>query len=182
MDDREAGQGSETGVIVLGAGAAGLACAGVLDAAGVPVTILEARDLVPANIAPELYLRVLANPFLGFAGLVGWLLAARWAVGLLRKSPELIGPLSPILVALFLAALALIPGLFHVHCLDCGATLRMSRWRWHACATSALRRVSGRTRWLRGPSRVSLPTARKPPPTGRPRATPCHHPARSAKA
>jgi hypothetical protein len=115
-------------------------------------TMLEPGDLDEAMIAPESYLRVVANPFLGFAGLAGWLIALVWVFRHLRENPHLIGPIAPFIAAVFLGCLWLIPGLFQFHCLDCGRSDRLSRWRRHTCPTSALRRLQGRPRRLRGPT------------------------------
>lgn len=115
-------------------------------------TVLESTDLEHAAIAPENYLRVVANPFLGFAGLIGWLVALIWVIRHLHANPHLIGPIAPFIAAVFLACLWLMPGLMHYHCLDCGGTGRQSRWRRHVCTTSALRRMQSRPRRLRGPS------------------------------
>jgi hypothetical protein len=103
-------------------------------------------------IDPCDYLRLVANPFLGLLGLAVWFSSLRWVIGVLRKSPELIGPLTPILAALFLASLALVGGLFQYHCLDCGGTGRLGRWPEHRCPISSQRRREGRSRWLRGPT------------------------------
>ena len=104
-------------------------------------------------IVPEDYLRIIANPFLGLAGLVGWWLAVRWIVSLFRKNPDLMGPLAPILAILLLATLCgVVPALFQYHCLDCGQTGRLSRWHSHLCLAAQLRKNSGRTRSFRGPT------------------------------
>lgn len=116
--------------------------------AGPPV----APDSLAPPISPESYLRVVANPFLLCAGLVVWLMLGRWMLGLLKRNPDLIGPLSPILAVLMLACLWLLPMLAQFHCLDCGATGRLSRWRRHACPRSVQRRVQGEPRTLRGPT------------------------------
>lgn len=109
-------------------------------------------ELVPSDIAPESYLRIAANPFLGLAGLVAWLMVGKWFLTVLKRSPELIGPLAPILVILLIASLWLLPYLFHYHCLDCGGSGRLSRWTRHACPTSVYRRLAGRPRRWRGPT------------------------------
>jgi hypothetical protein len=111
-----------------------------------------APDSLATPIAPESYLRVLANPFLMFVGGVAWLMLGRWVLGLLRRNPDLIGPLSPILVVLLLACLWLLPGLSQFHCLDCGGTGRLGRWRRHVCPVSVQRRLGGEPRRLRGPT------------------------------
>ncbi len=119
--------------------------------ASTTATSIETGDLIPSGIAPEYYIRLIANPFLGFAGLVGWLMGLIWVFGQLRQNLEMIGPMSPIIFAVLLACLALLPGLFQYQCLDCGRSGRMSEWRRHACPSSALRRLTGRPRRLRGP-------------------------------
>jgi hypothetical protein len=107
--------------------------------------------LITPPINPHLYLRIVANPFLGFAGLLGWLYLLVLVFRELRRIPELFGPLAPVVVLAFAMLLWLVPGLFHYHCLDCGRTGRLSRWREHMCARSNWRRAAGRPRRLRGP-------------------------------
>jgi hypothetical protein len=115
--------------------------------------LADPRAPIATGLWPEMYLRLLANPFLALAGFVGWALAANWLRSLLAHKPDLIGPLAPILTVLMLAALfGLVPRLFRVHCLDCGRTLPQSRWREHTCVLSNLRRQSARPRRLRGPT------------------------------
>lgn len=107
--------------------------------------------LLSPPINPHLYLRVIANPFLGFAGLVGWLGLLGKVFHELRRMPALLGPLAPAVVLAFAVLLCLVPSLFQYHCLDCGGTGRLSRWREHACARSNGRRMAGQPRRLRGP-------------------------------
>lgn len=109
-------------------------------------------ELLPDPVNPHLYLRIVANPFLGLAGLVGWLILLRLVLLKLRRIPELFAPLLPAVVVVFLALLWITPALFHFHCLDCGRTGRLSRWRLHSCPRSSWRRASGRARRLRGPT------------------------------
>jgi hypothetical protein len=109
-------------------------------------------ELVPPVISPESYLRILANPFLGFAGFVLWLACLLWAVREMSRNPDLNGPLAPIVFVVFVAFLWLLPGLFQFHCLDCGRTGRLSRWRQHVCPPSSARRIAGQPRILRGPT------------------------------
>jgi hypothetical protein len=99
--------------------------------------------------APEAYLRLMANPFLGCFGLVAW---AALAVMLLRLASDIQGSLAPLVVMGMLLLLIPLPRLFQYHCLDCGATGRLSRWRQHLCARSAERRRAGRPRRLAGPT------------------------------
>ncbi len=103
-------------------------------------------------VSPTAYLRVVANPFLGLAGLIGWLMTVRGLVRMLRANPDLIGPLAPILAVLLLALLFWLPGmLFQFHCLDCGVTGRLGRWRSHICPLSQMRRWQGKARRFAGP-------------------------------
>jgi hypothetical protein len=117
-------------------------------ASGLPNSVEAGAELID----PSDYLRLVANPVLGLLGIVAWFASLRWVVAVLRKSPELIGPLTPILAALFLASLALVGGLFQYHCLDCGGTGRLGRWPEHRCPVSSQRRREGQTRWLKGPT------------------------------
>jgi hypothetical protein len=115
--------------------------------------VSEYREGLPSGVAPERYLRVLANPFLACAGLVAWLLVVDWLRRLYVRDPQLMGPLAPLLVILALVGLfGLVPRLLHFHCLDCGRTGPLSRWREHSCSLSNLRRQAVRPRRLRGPS------------------------------
>jgi fatty acid desaturase len=111
-----------------------------------------APDSLAPPIAPESYLRIVANPFAMLVGFVVWLLLGRWILGLLRRNPDLIGPLSPLLVVLMLAILWALPVLAQFHCLDCGGTGRLSRWRRHVCPRSVQRRLQGEARTFRGPT------------------------------
>ncbi len=96
---------------------------------------------------PELYLRVVANPFLGLFAFFLWL-AAMYAVIV----DGVAGLLGPIAFFLLLPCLALIPGRFQYHCLDCGRTGKLSEWTRHVCPRVVERRIEGRIRRLRGPS------------------------------
>jgi hypothetical protein len=101
--------------------------------------------------SPEYYLRLIANPFLAILAFLAWLGALVWLCHL-DLDRELIGPMVPIIAVVFLFGLWKIGSLFQYHCLDCGKTGRMSRWREHVCVPSALRRQAGRVRRFRGPS------------------------------
>ena len=96
---------------------------------------------------PEAYLRLVANPFLGFVYLTAWmvLLYETVAVGFA-------GPLTPMLLAVLVAGLWLIPQLMHYHCLDCGGSGRLLRWRRHVCHRAVERRDARRPRRFRGPT------------------------------
>jgi hypothetical protein len=83
-----------------------------------------------------------ANPFLAVAGLIAWLAAFRWALTL------------PTLHAACFTALALVgtPCLLQYHCLDCGATGLLFRWKSHACERVRDRQELDRVRRFRGPN------------------------------
>jgi hypothetical protein len=107
---------------------------------------LEAGLGLPGDEPPEMYLRVIANPFLGLFALLVWLAAlyalVAWGVA---------GLLTPIALILLIASLGLLPGCFQYHCLDCGATGPLRRWKRHVCPRVAERRFSGLGRRWRGP-------------------------------
>ena len=96
---------------------------------------------------PESYLRLIANPFLACSYIVLWLIMLHEAV-----VGGFAGPLSPILVVILIAGLGLVPMLVQYHCLDCGGSGRMTRWRKHICYVSVARRDVGRRRRFRGPT------------------------------
>jgi hypothetical protein len=107
--------------------------------------------LLEIDHQPEAYLRLVANPFLGICGFLAWiglviLFGRHWFDDPARG---LYTPLA--LLALGVLPFAL-PLLFHYHCLDCGATGRLTRWRSHVCPASSERRRYGRPRRLRGPT------------------------------
>jgi hypothetical protein len=123
-----------------------------VDSAPVPIERdPEFRPRVPArrvaaDLVPGSYHRILANPFLGLLGLVGWIgvlyaLLARGAAG----------PSGPILAVLVLAGGLGLPRLFQFHCLDCGRTGPLRRWKQHVCPRVAQRHLAGRPRRFRGP-------------------------------
>ncbi|MBX6312776.1 MAG: hypothetical protein IRY99_07660 [Isosphaeraceae bacterium] len=124
-----------------------------------PAPILPPRDpefhrpaeprLIEVDYPPEYYLRLVANPFLGLFGLLVWLGVVGW---LYSRAEIRGGPLAPIVALVSVMYLALVPRLFQYHCLDCGRTDRLSRWREHTCPNSVARRAAGRPRRLRGPS------------------------------
>ena len=96
---------------------------------------------------PEAYLRLLANPFLGFTYLVAWLVILYQSI-----LGGFAGPLTPTLVAILIPGLGLVPGLMEYHCLDCGRSGRLLRWRKHVCHRSMARRDAGQRRPFRGPT------------------------------
>ena len=95
---------------------------------------------------PEAYLRLVANPFLALVALVAWLMALYESI-----FGGFAGALTPMLVVILLAALGLLPFTLQFHCLDCGGTGRLSRWKKHACHMAMHRRDSGVRRRFRGP-------------------------------
>jgi hypothetical protein len=90
----------------------------------------------------EPYQRLVANPFLAVLGLIGWY--ALMAYVLRGRRIDLFFP--------SLGSLGLVIFLFQYHCLDCGATGRLTRWRGHCCAAVKARRDAGRRHRFRGPS------------------------------
>ena len=91
---------------------------------------------------PQETLRLVANPFLAVSvilfGLIGLFTALR--------SRSLVS------LSCALAALAGSVLFLHYHCLDCGATGLLFRWRRHECERVLIRRLTGQTRRLRGPT------------------------------
>ncbi|MHC5537568.1 hypothetical protein ACYOEI_04980 [Singulisphaera rosea] len=86
--------------------------------------------------------RLVANPFLAFLALIVWVMGIHFAY----SSKDL-----PILI-MFLLGLIGIGLLFQYHCLDCGSTGNLLRWRRHACERVIARQESGRVRRFRGPN------------------------------
>lgn len=93
---------------------------------------------------PQDYQRLVANPFLAFAGLVVWFAAMSEALAI-RNLP---------LVALAFVSIVLVARLLHYHCLDCGTTGNLRGWRSHACEAVRMRRHTGQVRRFRGPNPV----------------------------
>jgi hypothetical protein len=88
------------------------------------------------------YQRLVTNPFLAFLGWILWFALVRLS---LRSG----------LLPYFFAAIAsfILPAfLLQYHCLDCGRTGRLARWREHACERVLARQAAGRPRWIRGPT------------------------------
>jgi hypothetical protein len=101
------------------------------------------RRLLERDHPPiQRFQRLVANPFLAVFGFIAWL-------GLLRVVSyyERVEP--TVLVVFLVLPLAY---LFQFHCLDCGTTARLSRWRAHRCAAVEHRRAQNRPRFLRGPA------------------------------
>jgi len=115
-----------------------------------PIFITRLRDddfesppgTIPTTLGPDPwpYLRLVANPFLGFYGVVLWFYV-------LGHMPVPVIPganWADLLVVL--GVVFLLPRLFQFHCLDCHATGRLGRWKQHVCPASAARRRENRPR------------------------------------
>jgi hypothetical protein len=103
---------------------------------------------LPPVVDPASYRRMIFNPFLGIFAVAGWLAALREVV--LTTFPD--RPGHGALCLLFLSYLAtLLPRFFQFHCLDCGRTGRLSRWKRHVCPAIARRILEGRPLRFRGP-------------------------------
>jgi hypothetical protein len=116
-----------------------------------PGTDPDFRSEIPATWTsidenPELYLRLIINPFLACSAAVAWL-----AIVLDAVHQGWAGPLTPMMLIVLGGALMLLPRLTHMHCLDCGATARYGDWRLHLCPHAASRRIGDRPRSWRGP-------------------------------
>ena len=85
---------------------------------------------------------MVADPFLALVGLMVGVAGVRQAVAA-RVLPLLV--FSLIVVA---GSVALI----HYHCLDCGRTGWIFRWRRHACERVVERQLAGMVRRFRGPN------------------------------
>lgn len=96
---------------------------------------------------PEAYLRLVVNPFLALLYLVAWLMALYYSV-----VSWFAGALTVTFIVTLIFGLWLTPYFIHYHCLDCGETGRLLRWKKHVCHRALARRESGRRRMLRGPS------------------------------
>jgi hypothetical protein len=95
-------------------------------------------------LMPQETQRLLANPFLGVSLLIFGIVL--FASGYEGRSPALLG------IALLLALSSVV--FLHYHCLDCGATGFLFRWRRHECEHVLLRRLAGSVRRWRGPTPV----------------------------
>jgi hypothetical protein len=101
----------------------------------------------PGRDAPGRYRRIIANPFLAFLTLVVW-------VGLVKVTPRRLEfGWCAVLAMVGLAGIAVL--LLQYHCLDCGATGHLARWRTHACLRVWFRQELNRPRRFRGPGPVS---------------------------
>jgi hypothetical protein len=111
----------------------------------------EFRPLVNArwvaeDLEPGPYHRLLANPFLGLLGILAWF-------GILYRLfvRGVAGPIDLVLTVLVLLGGLGLPRLFQYHCLDCGKTGPLLRWKQHLCPRVAERHFAGRPRRFRGP-------------------------------
>jgi hypothetical protein len=100
------------------------------------------RSLDPAHVSIAPYQRLIVNPFLAVLVFVIIVAIALYAI-----RTEILG-LFPFLVILVL----LDPFLVQYHCLDCGATGWLIRYRKHGCPTVVARFQLGEHRRFRGPS------------------------------
>jgi hypothetical protein len=91
---------------------------------------------------PQEYQRLVANPFLALVGLIAWFAAIRWALASRNDW----------LLALAVAGLVAPASLLHYHCLDCGATGILFRWKSHACDRVRARQRIDQVRHFRGPN------------------------------
>jgi hypothetical protein len=91
---------------------------------------------------PQEYQRLVANPFLALLGLIIWF-AVFWEALESRNLP---------LTGLALLALCGVGYLLQYHCLDCGTTGLLFRWKSHACERVLVRQQTGRARRFRGPN------------------------------
>ena len=94
----------------------------------------------------EAYQRLVANPFLALFGLLAGL-----ALGRLVLQQRLPDFAAPVLLLLGGGWIFLLFRLLQYHCLDCGETGRIGRWRQHACESVRGRRREGKPRRFRGP-------------------------------
>lgn len=86
----------------------------------------------------------MANPFLAVLGLIAWVAALRQALALRNLAA----------VGLALLGLFVLGYLLQYHCLDCGATGLLFRWKSHACERVRARQQSNQVRRFRGPNPV----------------------------
>jgi hypothetical protein len=91
---------------------------------------------------PQEFQRLIANPFLALC----------WVVILFAVLRQAVHAKSLPLAGVVLLGLVAAGYLLHYHCLDCGATGRLFRWKTHACTSVVVRQQTGRVRRLRGPN------------------------------
>jgi hypothetical protein len=91
---------------------------------------------------PQEFQRLIANPFL----------ALFWLVLLFTILRQALSVKSLPLVAITILGLVVAGYLLQFHCLDCGATGRLFKWKEHACPSVVARQQAGRVRRFRGPN------------------------------
>lgn len=91
---------------------------------------------------PQEYQRLVANPFLAIVGLTAWFAAIRRAFAVRNLT----------MFGLALLGLVAVFGLLQYHCLDCGATGHLFRWKSHACERVLARQRTNDVRRFRGPN------------------------------
>lgn len=96
-----------------------------------------------ATLDAQGYVRALANPFLAAAWVVGWLIATRYLILFEHFALNMLA---------LMVLIGITPLLLQYHCLDCGHTGWLFRWRWHSCPQVEARRAARRYRWVRGPT------------------------------
>ncbi|GIW88585.1 MAG: hypothetical protein KatS3mg108_2909 [Isosphaeraceae bacterium] len=106
------------------------------------------RSAPNATGAEESYLRLVANPFLAIAVV----LLTLWSLRLIGRLPWAGGSKFALGVAVLMIGFVLGLRGLRYHCLDCGGSGRLTRWRSHLCPAVAERRLSGQARRWRGPT------------------------------
>jgi len=94
------------------------------------------------EIDPREFQRLVLNPFLFVLALLAWFALTRFALYQKQFSTLLVA--QTFLVAAYF--------LIQFHCLDCGATSRLSRWERHACERVVARQLADRPRRFRWPN------------------------------
>jgi hypothetical protein len=102
---------------------------------------------VVPDVHHEDFVRLIANPFLALFAILAFVLGVRLMLGFRGGSGSVVAET----LAGTLALILVMPDLIQVHCLDCGRTSRIRRWRDHLCPAVAIRIRAGRRRRLRGP-------------------------------
>ena len=103
------------------------------------------REFGPADPRPEVYLRLLANPFPAVLWIVVCSYAMQGAVAI--KNLPFFG------ISVLAMTFAVV--LFQYHCLDCGRTERLTLWPRHCCERVEDRRRALAPRRFRGPKPVA---------------------------
>jgi hypothetical protein len=101
------------------------------------------EGVLPPTQLPQQYQRLVTNPFLALSGAVFLLVVLEYVPGVPRLS---------VAFAAVVACLADVALLLQYHCLDCGKTGLLVRWKLHACDRVRHRRRTGQIRHIRGPN------------------------------